>query len=73
MKAYCISVCLLCLILKKWSLNLTRYHDLSLSNVLLTAGFTSYAVDEIGTFATNVVFARLFLAGGGALECALTP
>ena len=41
-----------------------------MSNILFTAGFASYAVNEVGTVSTDV-FARVYSSGGGALELVL--
>ena len=49
------------------------YCILGLSNVLFTAGFSGNAVNEVGTLATDVVFARVFSASGGANEFAFPP
>ena len=41
------------------------YDVFGLSTVV-TAGFAGNVVDDVRTFATDVVFARVFSAGGGA-------
>ena len=71
MKAYCIR--LLVSDVEEMASESLSYCVLGLSNVLFSAGFAGYTVDEVGTFTTDVVFARVFFACGDALEFLLTP
>ena len=61
MKTYCISLFVVSNVEEMHAESLS-YCVHVLSNILFTAGFTSYAVREVGDFATYVVFARLLFA-----------
>ena len=61
-------ICLLCLMLKQWPLNLCTTMFLVCPRYCLLQVFSSYAVNEVGALVTDVVFARVF----GILEFALT-
>ena len=72
MKFYCIMLFVVSDVKEVAAKSVLCYCVLSLSNILFTTGFVSDAVNEVGTFAANVVFARVFFVGGCAFEFVLT-
>ena len=59
-ESYCISLFIVSDV-KEMAAELLSYHVLCLSNVLFAADFASNTVNKVGTFATDVVFAGVFL------------